>query len=238
MKMLNLLIAENDISITKQLINDVLYYMPDIRLVQITNNEKETLKALNTTQIDIVILDYEILYFGIDAFYEKLENSARQNYKNSIIMISPTANMEKKFNDNDLVIDYFLKDFNTEKILLKMNDIIKNKDNIKTKKKIFSELEYIHYNVKYKGTQYLADVILYISNNINLHINNLQKEVYPIIANIYHESANTIKCDITRATTCMYCECDIKTLNKYFGVLDDEKPTVKKVIYTILDKIK
>lgn len=235
--MLNLLIAENDIFITKQLINDVLYYIPDIRLVQITNNEEETLKVLNNTQIDIVILDYEILYFGIDAFYEKLENNARQNYKNSIIIISSTMNIGKKFNNNDLVIDYFLKNFNTEKIILKMNDIIKNKDNIKTKKKIFSELEYIHYNVKYKGTQYLADVILYIFNNTHLHINNLQKQVYPIIAKKYNQSVNTFRCNITCATTHMYCDCDSKTLKNFFGLLDDEKPTIKEVVYTILDKI-
>lgn len=35
----------------------------------------------------------------------------------------------------------------------------------------------------------------------------------------------------------MYNDCESKRLQKYFGLSDDEKPTVKEVIYTVLDKI-
>jgi len=41
----------------------------------------------------------------------------------------------------------------------------------------------------------------------------------------------------TRATECMYYECDSERLKRYFGFYDDKKPTAKTVIFTVLSKI-
>lgn len=50
---------------------------------------------------------------------------------------------------------------------------------------IKEELNYLGYNPKYYGTKYLEEVIYILYNNEN--INNLQKEVYPIIARKYNK---------------------------------------------------
>jgi hypothetical protein len=66
---------------------------------------------------------------------------------------------------------------------------------------------------------------------------NLQKDIYPIISKIFHKSAHNIKCNINNATEAMYYNCNISTLKEYFGFYEDIKPTVKTVIYTVLNKI-
>jgi len=102
---------------------------------------------------------------------------------------------------------------------------VEKKDVEVKRKAIIKELEYISYNTDYKGTNYLIDTILQVYRNKNLIMENLQKDVYPIISDIYKKSVNTIRCNIRRATECMYCECDIKKLNEYFGIIDDERPS-------------
>ena len=76
---------------------------------------------------------------------------------------------------------------------------------------------------------------MYINKDIIFH--DLKNDVYPVISRRYKKSVNTIRCDIRRATTCMYYECDVNRLRDYFGVSGSQNPTVKEVIYTILSKI-
>lgn len=68
-------------------------------------------------------------------------------------------------------------------------------------------------------------------------INNLQKDIYPIIASIYNTSVHNVKCNINNATEAMYYKCDATVLKEYFKFFDDNKPTTKTVIYTVLNKI-
>ncbi len=66
---------------------------------------------------------------------------------------------------------------------------------------------------------------------------NLEEDIYPIVARKYNKSMHNIKSNINKANDYMYKVCKKEILRKYFKFFDDTKPTVKNVIYTMLNKI-
>ncbi len=236
--MLNILIAANDIKIIKRLTNEIIAENYNIRISRISTNENETINILNNMEIDVAFLDLEMVKNSVNAMLEKLSDYKKENYRASIIILSDSLNAIEEISKEHMIADYILKKSNSDEIIYKVNQVILNKDIEAKRREIVKELEYIKYNLKYKGTNYLIDAILQVYKNRKLTlINNLQSNVYPLIAEKYKESINTIRCNIRYATDCMYYECDIKRLNEYFRIVDDEKPTIKKVIYTVLNKI-
>ena len=101
---------------------------------------------------------------------------------------------------------------------------------------ITNELLYLGYNISHKGTSYLFQVIRYIKLNPKYEVDNLSKNVYPIIAKYYNEKVHNIKCYIQRETAEMYANCDIDKLKRYFKYTEDYKPNVKEVIYIVETK--
>ncbi len=105
-------------------------------------------------------------------------------------------------------------------------------------KMIINELLDIGYNIKYRGTQLLAEAICiaYESKNLSI-VENLEKNIYIILAEKYHKSVDSIKMDIVNATNLMYSVCEEEKMKTYFHIVDDYKPTPKYVIDIILTKI-
>ncbi len=235
--MVNILIATNDINIIKRLTNEIITNNHDIRIAKISNSNQETIDMLNNTNIDIMFLDLKMVENNLNVIVEKLNDNKKEKYKDSIIIMSETFNKIEDITRNCMVGGYILQEADIDEVIYKVNKVVEKKDVEVKRKAIIKELEYISYNTDYKGTNYLIDTILQVYRNKNLIMEDLQKDVYPIISDIYKKSVNTIRCNIRRATECMYCECDIKKLNEYFGIIDDERPSTKDVIYTVLSKI-
>lgn len=125
-------------------------------------------------------------------------------------------------------------------IFLKISEIVKNKiaqfNNSILLSKINKELEYIGYNLSYYGARYLAESIALIYNNYDSS-ENLNKNIYPVIAKKYNKTVNTVKGDIRSATNSMFYECDETRLKNYFNFYTVSKPKPKLVIYTVLNKL-
>lgn len=119
--------------------------------------------------------------------------------------------------------------------LIEYKEEVKRNDNIKNK--IIKELVFLGYDLSHKGTKYLVDSIQYIILNPNQYNDNLEKDVYPVIAKRYNNSAKNIKANIIRANDVMYSECELERLKKYFKFDKDTKPKVKTVIYTVMNNI-
>lgn len=80
---------------------------------------------------------------------------------------------------------------------------------------------------------------IYILYTLNMCFNfNLEKDVYPIIANKYGTFSHNIKNDISNAIEKMYYDCDEKILEDYIDDYDFSKPKPKMVIRAILKRIK
>ena len=81
------------------------------------------------------------------------------------------------------------------------------------------------------------EIILQLSLTKSSTSDNLQGQIYPIIAKAHKRTPQNIKNSIINATEYMYRECNAERLRKYFSFSNDAKPSVKQVIFTITNKI-
>ncbi len=235
--MVNMLIANRDMFKLKKLVNEVITKNENIGIAKIANNKEETIKILNNDNIDVILLDINIIKPNENLISNMIKKEKQEKYKDSIMLITKNFKESQKVIGNKMIFDYLIEEEDSNEILYKINRMIISKDLEGKRKKIIEELKYIGYNIEHVGTNYLADAIIQMYLNRGAMLDNLQKDVYPIISKMHNKPIHNIKCDITRATECMYYECDNERLKKYFGFYDDKKPTAKTVIFTILNKI-
>ncbi len=103
-----------------------------------------------------------------------------------------------------------------------------------TKQKILKELIYIGFNIKHKGTKYIAESILMLKFYYKA---NTIKDIYSIIARKYNTTSNNIKSNILKSINYMYCENEFSKIETYFSLVEDKKPTPKQIILTVLKNI-
>ncbi len=230
--MVSILIANKDLMKIKELINEVLDNNKKIRISNITTNQKETIDMLNNEEIDAAII--YLKSFNIN---EILSSIDKEKFQDSIIIINDEFEKNNNTIGSKLIYDYIIEGSNKNELKYKINRLIESKDIEEKRTNIVKELKYIGYNIEYVGTNYLIDTILQLYINKELMLDNLQQDVYPIVSKIYNESVHNIKCNINRATECMYYECDSERLKEYFGFCEDTKPTAKTVAFTVLNKI-
>lgn len=211
--MVDILAITNNIYFIQKLLEESTFQGLNLNLIGISTNKFEVENILHTITPSIIFLDKDIEKACDKTFLKDYKNIIiRLTYSNSLNIISPNVLKEIKLLVND-------NDFDKKKI------------------KIVNELEYIGYKFKYKGTHYLVDTILQMYSKQNSMVDNLQTNIYPIIAKKYNKSIHNIKSSINKATECMYYECDANRLKSYFKFTDDTKPTVKQVVFTVINKI-
>ena len=242
--MFNLLIVEDNLYYSKNLINFILRNNFNIKLVGIATNGKEALKYLISKEynIDIILLDLKLPYYTGIELIEKLKNQLLYRYENSIIVVSGESYFISIIKKESFIYSYIDKMKGFQEISNKLNDLVKLKlkENAKDslRKRILAELKYLNYNENFVGTQYLLEAILILAENNNLDAINLKRDIFPIIALRHKKTSHNIKCNINNATTIMNCDCQKDIIMKYFNFSNTKtevKP--KQVIETILKKI-
>ena len=240
--MVNILIADDNLYYAKSLMNSVSNINNNIRICNIVIDGKELIDILNSCQnIDIILLDMNMpIYNGLQVL-KMLSKQARMKYKKSFIIISGSSIVNEINPDNSILIYNVLsKKQDMSNIIDEIKKLIeyKNNKNIHLiREKILNEISYLGYNTSYKGNKYLADAIQYTIINNNMNLDNLNRDVYPFLAEKYEQSIHNIKCNINRANVYMYYNCNSDRLRKYFSYYDDEKPNTKTIIITIMHKI-
>lgn len=112
-----------------------------------------------------------------------------------------------------------------------------NEDRKSLIKKIEQELIFLNMEVLYNGVRYLIDAVYILYNLENYYDNNLEKDIYPIIAKKYHKTVNNIKSNINYTVNLIYAGCEEEKLLDYLEEYSICKPTPKKIIFSILEKI-
>ncbi len=201
---------------------------------------KKTLKILNNeNNIDVILLDYKMPFYNGQEVLERILD--KEKYEDSFIIISGEIENVITLRENEMIHSIIYKNTKMNDILKKINELLEYKESLKDSRilenKITDEILYLGYDISHKGTQYLIDAILLIYESGEYDIFNLKEDVYPIVAKKYNKTLHNIKCDINKANDCMYKVCKKERVRKYFKFFDDTKPTVKNVIYTILNKI-
>lgn len=211
--MVNTIVITENINLVKKLLTELDKLNLNFNVSKVLTSKTEMDKLLENTNIDIVMVDKDILKECSIEFINK--------FKDIIVVVS--------FAKNSRLIN--------QKVLSNINSILLDGDLERKRVNIMRELEYIGYRFKYKGSHYLLDTILQLYSKQNSMVDNLQSVIYPIIAKKYDKSVYNIKSSINKATEHMYYECDSTRLQKYFNFPDDIRPTVKQVVFTVINKL-
>lgn len=240
--MINILIADDNIYYAKTLMNIINSSINNVKVVNIAIDGRETIEQLNNNNnIDVALLDLKMpIISGIDVLHQ-LNDKRKGELERSIIIISGESKMIAEVRDDETIYNCINKSCNMTDIIEKVEDLVSFKEKIKSsnqlKDRIRNELRNLGYNFCHKGTIYLIDAISLVYNKKMEDDLNLKKDIYPTISNKYNKTVYSIKSDIIKATDYMAKFCDKAKRNEYFSFYDNVKPTVKLVIYTILNKI-
>lgn len=211
--MIKALVITETIDFNKKLLNELRKRGLSIVVDALASSKDETAEVLKDYSPNIIFIDSkDIKSYSTDVL---------KDYSHITIPLS--------YNPSSRLIK--------TKDLTLINEIIKMHDIEKIKLMIVKELEYIGYQFKYKGTHYLADSILEMYLQHDTMTDNLQTNVYPLVAKKYNKTLYNVKSSIGKATDCMYCDCDMERLNEYFQFNYDFKPTPKQVLFTVINKI-
>lgn len=240
--MVNVLVVEDNLYYSKNLINILSDTNPKMRLYKISTDGKEAIDILKNQKniIDIILLDLNLPKYNGIQILKYMESNKLVKFKNSVIVISGEMDLILQIRNNPYLFSYINKTSGIEKILVEINNLIKIKEDEKSsiEYKVFNELKNLHYNFSYNGTKYLMETILLLYKTNKWEDIKLEKEIYPILSKKYKKTVRNIKTNIIHATDLMYYDCSSDILNSYFKIFDSQKPTPKTVILTITSKLK
>lgn len=239
--MLNLLIVEDNLNYSKNLINLIMDTIPTIKIYKILTDGNEAIKnlMLKKENIDIILLDLDLPKLNGIELLKEIEIKNLEEYKNSIIVITGKMDMLSQVKKNCYLYSYIGKMQGLDCILKELKNLVKLKEKSEYEEKIKKELNYLNYSNKLIGTKYLYEILTLIAENEDLLGKDLKNNIYPIISKRHNVTIHSVKCNIHNATSIMNCDCPKEKIMKYFGFFDDKtevKP--KQVIEEILNKIK
>lgn len=193
-------------------------------------NRKNIYKLILNKNINILIIEYNDFMLIDNITLINLISKL-----NLIIILTNEQIIKNNSNKfifcNKLHITQILDEFIRKKYI-NYNTLKKN-----IKNQILEELKYLGYNLSYSGTQYLIESIYYLYTQKSSYPEISMKKIYSILAKQHNKSENTIKCNITRATSIMFYECDESKLKKYLGLCTFPKTGSKIIIQTIINKL-
>lgn len=241
--MVNLLIVENDTEQCKNILNYVCKCGRNIKLHSIAFNEEDAIELIKGEDPDIILLDLNLPGFTSYNILNYIGKNDIEKYDNSIVLLCNRDVSAYNAVSSKFVNICYRKPVEMQVLLDRLEQLAVDKiyklDLNQVQNKIRNELQRLHYNFSLHGSKYLLELIyeLYNFRLKNLNYDNLKRDVYPILAERYNKKPNTIKCDIAQATKHMLEDCDQTVLLNYFHYRTIEKPTVKEVIFTILNNI-
>lgn len=224
--MLKLVVLIEDLKNVKTLCNSIIRRIPSIQLLGTGTNMNEFNQLVDSVQPDLIMMDYSD--FINSKYYITSE------YKKSKIIFSNTKRPLRN-SCNTLCI---WKNAPIEDTIAVISKFISKKDLELIRKEIIKILENFHFDFKILGTTYLIETILYCyENRADCVFDNLERNVYPYVAQKFHTSLNNVKWNIIRATEIMNANISIlnqKHLPDTLKVNVFEKTTSKQIIGVIL----
>ena len=202
--MIKTLIVDDNLQYIKNILNTVLNKFDNINISYIATSGKEALDIISTNNIDLIFLDLKLPDFNGIELIKKINLLNSITYP-SIIVISGETSLLGEFRDNQYICNIINQSENVKSIYNKVKELINELNYINYKNDIkddvLSELSDLGYSLKYKGTYYILEAIVYIYRNNNLDLlDNLEKNVYKYIAFKNNKTINNIKTNIIKST--------------------------------------
>ena len=222
--MLKIIIATSDLLSCKELINQCIAKIPTVKIINISNSEKEFEYYKNNLEFDIILfhnfnhLDYDL-------------------HNNDIICIgkfkSPVKRYERRISLSNQNSFEFLRK--------KIQGFIKKVSLSIVREKSTQILLDLGFSFKHIGTKYIVDAICYsYINRCETSFENFKKDIYPYIAKNNHTHIENVSWSIARTINLMYLNHTTKSilqLEEFFCLDHMQKPTPKQVIGLISNKL-
>lgn len=237
--MLNIVIISKDLDYSRYLINLLSTKNNNLRILGVLTEINELFDVIKQTTIDIILINYDCIDYKI-----LKGNKTIQPFLKSTILIS------KNNSKNKLNVYAYIKNLKEiETIVSCVNQLATSKiieksfySNHAEKntliKAIEAELKYLNVTISYTGVRYLIEAIYIVYTLENYYDFNLEKDVYPIIAQKHHKKISNIKSNITYAVNVLYIECEEEKLLEYLEEYSLRKASPKRIIFAILSNVK
>lgn len=239
--MYNILISSRDFNFIKKILPTLSYNIDTIRITDITNNEKETITAILTGAIDIIIFDNSNNKLNIFNILDQIKNYFIFPFPILIVASSNILDFEN-CNKNNPIRKFINKNITTNNLIKIIENLLLELQEKNTKeiyeKKAFNELSKIGFKVSHNGTKYLvySTIIVKLCKNDEL-TNTFEKHIYSIIANKYNTNIYNVKSNMLKAISYAYKHMDREVLTKYFQIQDNSNATPKLIVSILSRKI-
>lgn len=218
----------------------------DMEVTGMANNGLDTLKLVEETEPDILILD--LIMPRLDGL--GVLNRLHGFGKRPKVIISTAMGQENMTQEAvRLGIDYFLlKPYDFQSMSMRIHQLAGSSTPVTPPVPVAGNydvevtgiLHQMGVPAHIKGYQYLRDAIVFVIEDINL-LGAVTKELYPMIADKYNTTASRVERAIRHGIELAWDRGNIDLMNKYFGyTIDVErgKPTNSEFIAMIADKLK
>lgn len=231
--MISLLIADDNKDFDINLFNSIKKHNDKISVVGISVDGLDTYKKIKLLKPDVVLLDVQMPILNGFQVLEKLVAEKIDIPK--IILVTAHYELLSSYNSSNLIYGILLKPIDYCSLNKTLDSIIQEKHSDKNYDKIINILSNFDFNVKGKGYKYLVECIRACMNFPYL-INNLEKKLYPYIANQFIDATpSKIKWSIEKSINSMYRYTNKKILDEFFP--NSKKLSPRFFIETIISKI-
>ena len=224
--MYNIIIVNSDIKFLNKIIN-IVFPVNNIRIKSLypTTNLESCAEIANPENIFILTEDT----------YLKFSNQF--NNDNKIIVFTDDS-VKTKLDFNILYISNNISDQVARKNLI---TFLESTPALSYEVKTQKILNNLNFDFTLKGTNYLYESLVFcLTNHADYLCENLQQNVFKIIAETHNTSANNVKWSIIRSINNMYnlsTQTERKKIVNYFKINDNDKPTPKRVICTLVNNL-
>lgn len=239
--MYNILISSRDINFIKKILPNLSHNIENIRITDIVTNDEETVSALLTGAIDIIIFDNCNNKSNIFNILEQIKNYFIFPFPTLIVLGSTILELEN-YNENNLIRKFINKNINVDSFINIIKNLVSELQEKSSRKiyeeKAFSELSNLFFNPSHNGTKYLvySTLILKFCKNDDF-TNKFEKNVYAVIAKNFNTSICNVKSNILKAIDYAYKHGNIEKISKYFHIYDNSKATPKLIVTILARKL-
>lgn len=213
----SIIFYNDDLKLMKSLYNNVLIKLENVRLIGMATNKNELSFLCEDKSPDILLTS--------ESCKNNLGFSPTLNIiKNQIIFCeNPTKYKNSK---NSL---YISQESDYKSIVKNMSKFVKKAGKENLRKNFYNTLDDLNFDFKLIGTKYLLESIIYsYETKDKLLFENLEKNIYPHIAQKFKVSISKVKWSVIRSINNMNSHLDSK--------IYPEKLTAKSLISELMSK--
>ena len=224
--MYKIIIYYNDLEIIRNICNNLFFQYRNLKIMGVAKTEDEFIDMYKRINPNIVLTSQELL--KSKTVYQLF------NKTDSKIILCKNKNNFR----NSKSILYITENPNYNSIKKDFNHFLYNVDERYLHKKIHKYLEKFGFDFKLTGTNYLFDAILYsVIHKDEYLFENLEKNVYPHVAEKFNVSIANVKWSIIRSINNMNSKFDYKK-SQTLPIEFSEKITSKLLITEVVNRLK